>query len=75
VEAFINEELAHLKLALDCKDLEIQVATQGMQHLQQRQAELQGQVQVCFAANVATSHMPAALSCAPGVQAVAQDAD
>lgn len=46
VDAFVNEELAHLKLALDSKELEIQMAGEGMRHLEQCQAELQGQVQV-----------------------------
>ena len=62
VEAFIAEELAHLKLALDSKELEMEVAAQGMQHLQQRQSDLQGQVQVLSSLTAF-----AALACEPSV--------
>ena len=46
VDAFINEELAHLQLSLECKELETRVAAKSMQHLEQQQADLQGQIQV-----------------------------
>jgi hypothetical protein len=46
VDAFINEDLAQLELALASKELEIAVAAEGMKHLQHCQEHLQDQIQV-----------------------------
>jgi hypothetical protein len=46
VDSFINEDLAHLELLLQAKELEIEVAAEGTKHLQHCQEQLQDQLQV-----------------------------